>query len=140
MIIDKPGRAVVTLACKVGRIWLVVATVSVIGTAAPRTALAGNGDGSDVCGTISSRFAGTVDPLAYTGFYSHLDPQVLKLCTGDAAAHRGSFSWSAIETSDFAVTYADSIVQIGLGSCYSAGISGLLGPFRRAAPPCCLGT
>ena len=86
----------------------------------PSVALAA--DGSAACGAVVHRFAYTIDPLGDNGFYSHLDPQALHLCTGDANTTRGSFSFAAVERTYpggcSIGTCPNSIIQIGRGLCF----------------------
>lgn len=54
-----------------------------------------------------------------TGYYSHLDPQGLFLCTApDADDVRGSFAWSAV-TGPGGCSFC--IVQVGIGACDDPG-------------------
>jgi hypothetical protein len=90
-------------------------------------------NGSALCGTFLQQTAAEQDTMAKSGFYSHLDPQAMALCTGDAFATRASFSWVAIEqsTAYCSPSCGNSIVQIGRGSCYEPADSNCVGGPQR---------
>lgn len=84
--------------------------------ALPAVALADVANCSD---TPLYRFAGNYDPATptATGYYSHLDPQGLEICTNpDSNDVRGSFAWAAIQMGDGSGCFY-CIIQIGLGAC-----------------------
>jgi hypothetical protein len=81
---------------------------------------------ADCVNELNPAFAGTVDAVAYNGYYSHLDPQTLFLCTNpDPGTPSASWGWSAVQATSGSCSQQDgcprSIVQIGRGACrYSA--------------------
>lgn len=80
-------------------------------------------------GAYSSAFASTYDSLASKGYYSHLDPQTLMLCSNPVpGGPSGSWGWSSLIRTNASCSDGDgcpnSIVQIGRGACRYSQYSG----------------
>jgi hypothetical protein len=90
--------------------------------AQPNAALAGSPT-ANCNGVYSAGFATTWDSLAYKGYYSHLDPQTLAICTSPVpGGPSASWGWSAVgatsaSCNDPILGCPLSIVQIGRGAC-----------------------
>lgn len=92
-------------------------------------------DTANCVGNTPNSFAANYDAatLPVTGYYSHLDPQSLLICTNPfPSTVRGSFSWSAIQRGDADEADCDfCIVQIGRGACDDPANPSCVGTSQR---------
>lgn len=95
------------------------AALAILMIATPRMALGADGSAACTNDTSPHHFLYTIDVLAQTGYYSHLDPQDNPICSGNSGGRSGSFAFAAVQTQSCTPANAcpSSIIQVGRGRC-----------------------